>query len=374
MTTTPETPTPEQIDVVARAIYDENRPGTINVDQWDARWPESKKHYRPLAKAAISALRAAGLLVAAPTEEQRVAEREKAVIAEIVGDPLIGERAAELMREVLGEQPDPTLEDRAATPAEPGLYLDRWGNVWHLHQDGVFAMSSRIRASAARYAPFKRLVVAEIGVSAAAGVAPQEPSAPNIADEAVVRLRGLGLSDEEVRERLMQATMLAAAPVSAELLQVVLRIASTGRVTSEDLHMMEHRGVRVMMQRGVVPAPDPDREKLIAEALDEASLRVTADSYYGDETAEEAEAKAEGFNAAMEIIEAYVQKLAALAALPAVDEAKIAEVIWREQSSRLRDGYLIHTRETARSTARALLDLFAKRECPGRAEKGGGAR
>lgn len=68
MTTTPE-PTLEQIDEVARAIYDENRPGTINSDQWDERWGESKKHYRPLAKAAISATRAAGLLVGDPTEE-----------------------------------------------------------------------------------------------------------------------------------------------------------------------------------------------------------------------------------------------------------------------------------------------------------------
>lgn len=112
----------------------------------------------------IAALRAAGLLGGDPTEE-----REKSVIAEIVTDSEIGERAAAIIREVLADRQDPTPDDRAATPSEPGLYADRLGNVWHLYGDGVFMMSSRIRASAAYYAPFKRLVTAD-----AAGVAPQD--------------------------------------------------------------------------------------------------------------------------------------------------------------------------------------------------------
>ena len=70
-----------------------------------------------------------------------------------------------------------------------------------------------------------------------------------------------------------------------------------------------------------------DHEKLIAEALDAAEYRVTPDSYYGTETDEEAEAKAQGFNAAMEIVEPYMQQLAALAAPVEVDTAKLAEVI-----------------------------------------------
>lgn len=44
------------------------------------------------------------------------------------------------------------------------------------------------------------------------------------------------------------------------------------------------------------------------------------------------------------------------AALVQVDEAKLADVIWAEQSSRVLDGYVIHTRETAASTARAVAE------------------
>lgn len=39
-----------------------------------------------------------------------------------------------------------------------------------------------------------------------------------------------------------------------------------------------------------------------------------------------------------------------------IDEDALAGVIWQEQSDRVRDGYVIHTRETARSTARAVAE------------------
>lgn len=39
---------------------------------------------------------------------------------------------------------------------------------------------------------------------------------------------------------------------------------------------------------------------------------------------------------------------------PQVDEAKLADVIWGEQESRVLDGYVIHTRETAATTARTV--------------------
>ncbi|MCS3426719.1 hypothetical protein [Leucobacter aridicollis] len=39
-----------------------------------------------------------------------------------------------------------------------------------------------------------------------------------------------------------------------------------------------------------------------------------------------------------------------------VDEAKLAEVIWEEQSSRVLDGYVIHTRATAATTAAAVAE------------------
>ncbi|KAM9863121.1 hypothetical protein ACI1US_01006 [Leucobacter sp. BZR 635] len=45
-----------------------------------------------------------------------------------------------------------------------------------------------------------------------------------------------------------------------------------------------------------------------------------------------------------------------LAAPVQVDEAKLAEVIWGEQESRVLDGYVIHTRETAATTARAVAE------------------
>ncbi|MEJ6490723.1 hypothetical protein PQI23_13435 [Leucobacter sp. USCH14] len=46
---------------------------------------------------------------------------------------------------------------------------------------------------------------------------------------------------------------------------------------------------------------------------------------------------------------------AALAAPVEVDDARLAEVIWAEQESRVLDGYVIHTRETARTTAAAVI-------------------
>lgn len=39
-----------------------------------------------------------------------------------------------------------------------------------------------------------------------------------------------------------------------------------------------------------------------------------------------------------------------------VDEAKLADVIWEEQSSRVLDGYVIHTRATAATTAAAVAE------------------
>jgi len=74
----------------------------------------------------------------------------------------------------------------------------------------------------------------------------------------------------------------------------------------------------VCCKEAASPAPTPDREKLIAEALEEASFRSSADDYYGQESDAEAAAKAAGYNAAMETIEPYVKQLAALASSPVV--------------------------------------------------------
>lgn len=52
-----------------------------------------------------------------------------------------------------------------------------------------------------------------------------------------------------------------------------------------------------------------------------------------------------------------VLNLAELDGYPAqVDEAKLADVIWGEQESRVLDGYVIHTRETAATTARTVAE------------------
>lgn len=81
-----------------------------------------------------------------------------------------------------------------------------------------------------------------------------------------------------------------------------------------------------------------DREKLIADALEEAALRITADDDASDRIDGEAEARAEGFNDAMAIMEPYVQRLAALAAPGEVDETKLAEVIEDERRGWTRRG------------------------------------
>lgn len=120
------------------------------------------------------------------------------------------------------------------------------------------------------------------------------PAPVHIADDAVQKLRGCGLDDTAIRERLAQATMLAAALVPDELVRVIAKIAATAMLSSEDLRQIERAGIRVMLPRG--PAP--------------------------------------------------------------VDEAKLAEVIWEEQESRARDGYVIHTPNTARSTARAVREYL----------------
>ncbi len=124
------------------------------------------KVLQSVAKRALAAL-------TTPQEAKWEAEAAhvKNALVKIFADAEIGERAAEIMRAVAAQRPDPSPEDLAVTPAEPGLYLDRLGNVWQLYQDGIFSMVSRIRASAARYAPFKRLVVA-------APPTPQEGDAP----------------------------------------------------------------------------------------------------------------------------------------------------------------------------------------------------
>lgn len=76
------------------------------------------------------------------------------------------------------------------------------------------------------------------------------PAPVHIADEAVQKLRGLGLDDTAIRERLTQATTLAAALVSDELVRVIAKIAATAMLTSEELHQFERRGINVKLQRG----------------------------------------------------------------------------------------------------------------------------
>lgn len=91
------------------------------------------------------------------------------------------------------------------------------------------------------------------------------PAPEHIADEAVQKLRALGLDDTAIRERLTQATMLAAALASDGLVRVIAKIAAKAMLTSEDLHQIERAGIRLMLQR--IPAP-VDEAKL-AEAWDE---------------------------------------------------------------------------------------------------------
>lgn len=44
-------------------------------------------------------------------------------------------------------------------PDEPGIYVDRWGNVWRKWRDGIFSMlGDRDDQRPDQYAPFVRLV------------------------------------------------------------------------------------------------------------------------------------------------------------------------------------------------------------------------
>jgi len=42
-------------------------------------------------------------------------------------------------------------------PDEPGVYMDRWGNVWRKWRDGLFSMVGDRDQRPDQYAPFVRL-------------------------------------------------------------------------------------------------------------------------------------------------------------------------------------------------------------------------
>lgn len=90
---------------------------------------------------------------------------------------------------------------------------------------------------------------------------------------------------------------------------------------------------------GVTP-PAPSAEWPTVERAARVLDVWLADQYDGDQNA-----------ARIPVIHAIGDALAAPAP---VDEAKLTEVIWEEQESRVRGGYVIHTPDTARSTARAI--------------------
>lgn len=104
-------------------------------------------------------------------------------------------------------------------------------------------------------------------------------------------------------------------------------------------------------------APSAAREKLLAEAASRAQKAfphrnpyLEGGAYMGEERSRIPlrEAYAQG----------YVDAAFFVAAPAQMDEEKLAEVIWEEQESRVLEGFVIHTPDTARSTARAVREYL----------------
>lgn len=175
-------------------------------------------------------------------------------------------------------------------------------------------------------------------------LAPQEPSEEQI-DRAVAVLY------ESVDEHVCYTwdEYAEAFPAPAQALRSEARqvLAAAASVAQQEPSGIEYQcsgcagiseGCDPVIHAKSKTAPSLDHEKLIAEA----------ESWPEPEGPMPAAAPAD-----------LIRRLAAaLAAPPMLDEAKLGEVIWCEQSSRLRDGYLVHTRETARSTARAVIEAL----------------
>jgi hypothetical protein len=100
--------------------------------------------------------------------------------------------------------------------------------------------------------------------------------------------------------------------------------AKLDRIPDSDAVTLDKADVRAVL---TPPAP-VDREKLIAEAIDAANVRITADDDYSVLDDEQAEARALGFNQAQDIIEPYVEQLAALAVSPAPARDESLEPEW----------------------------------------------
>lgn len=60
-----------------------------------------------------------------------------------------------------------------------------------------------------------------------------------LAGPAIAQMRGLGLTDEQIKHRLNQTAMFAVVDAPDELVQVCFQIAARGRVTSDDVCMLK---------------------------------------------------------------------------------------------------------------------------------------
>lgn len=240
-----------------------------------------------LAHRIVARLRAAGLLMAAPTENARDPEKTDDPAQGLSGIPTEAQITAEAWARF------PELDPDYASMTYPA-------DAMRIHNRSAFVSGANWAA-----------------LTAAAGVDPQEPSDGSVPDPTFDGLLA-GLEQDRVLAGLIRAW-----DVSPEHLKALRGILESAERAAERL---------------AGSAPSPNREKLIAEAR-EALRRCHFASGVDHATIHNA--------------------LPALAAVP--DETELAEVIWREQESRVRDGLVIHTPETARSTARVVREWWEKK-------------
>lgn len=92
-------------------------------------------------------------------------------------------------------------------------------------------------------APTLRAAIREFRIALARTVYPDLHIRADV-EETLTRLDALGLTDAEKREALDAATKFAMVGAGG-LIDVLLKIASTWRITGEDLHQLHRRGIKI---------------------------------------------------------------------------------------------------------------------------------
>lgn len=358
MTPIPDTPnrTPEEIVANVLAGVDTGV-GPTEAEDWEGT-----------AAQITARLRAAGLLVIAPTEaKQNEAKRSQGFC--FTEEQI--ERSGLKLR-IAHEVDEDGRYWFAYVYARDRATVDR---LVALARSGVHHVAYANSYAEAAQLGVSMLDEIEAALTAAAGVAPQEPSA-TVDDHDFRPVAGHPDDDECTHRSDGTDLTYCGEPRSAH--EAPISQESSARVVTRGLdtdcasgfchgactHLMwacercSSEGgwgaPRDLLEQWAAdhvcpapPAPSSDREK-------RWTLRPSRDDGY--ELAWFDGKRTEGWWLSAEQVDALRP---ALAAVP--DETELAEVIWWEQESRVRDGFVIHTPETARSTARAVREWWEKK-------------